>query len=556
MKSMQRMAGKMTKRSADQQDVGAVIASFKATDDMLDRLAKDLVAWRNGWDDILKLQYDASEAFADLYKPIEPANDPEQRHKPSVTPQEYMQKCLGLQKVYSDMKVDLQQEITLINNKVIRPVSEAKAAMKSLHKTIKHRENMKLDYERYLSRAEHARQKGTRTPKDEAALAKHESDLQQAQIDYQTADDQVAQTFPPITEAVVSLLPHLLASQVMIQTTLVGQIYTSLDQYCRQHQMPTPAPGDAEIISEHHREFTSLRKELENGGIEIVSQGKAVHQSMALPKEEGSTYTGLGIRNKGMAGYNKGMGMVHRGKSKEDSSHQISGGARFDTPARSEEEEAPVKPPRPGQSPGYSPSISPGMPMANKPRMPSLSSQNDYNAAYDQKPSIPRMPSYGNNPAPYDHKSTVPMPSPGYPAHQAPPTYTETVSSGGATPSSYHTPINGRSPSASAALSMGNDYFKPSLDRKTSAGSFASSVASVAAGKKKPPPPVPVKRLASQQTQFVTALYDFDGQNEGDLAFREGDRIRVIKKTDSTDDWWEGENRGKTGSFPANYVQL
>lgn len=519
------------------------------------QLAKDLVAWRNGWDDILKLQYDTTEAFATLYKPIEPSNDPEQRHTPSITPQEYIQKCVGLQKVYSDMKIDLQQEITLIDNKVIRPVNEAKGAMKSLQKTIKHRENMKLDYERYLSRAEHARKKGTKTPKDEAALAKHESDLQQAQIDYQTADDQVVQTFPPVTEAVISLLPHLLASQIMIQTTLVGQIYTTLDQYCRQNRMPSPAPSDAKIISEHDREFTSLRKELEDGGIGIVTQGKAVHQSMALPKEEGSTYTGLGIRNKSMAGYNKGASMVHRGKTK-DSAPQVNGGARVDSAAGYEEEDAPVKPPRPGHSPGYSPSLSPGVPMSNKPRMSSFNGQNNYNAAYDQQPGIPRMPSYGSNMARYDQKPTVPMPSPGYAGQQAPPPYTETASSGGATPSSYHTPINGRSPSASAALNAGNDYFKPSLDRKTSAGSFASSVAGIAAGKKKPPPPVPAKRLASQQTQFVTALYDFDGQNAGDLAFREGDKIRVIKKTDSTDDWWEGENRGKTGSFPANYVQL
>jgi hypothetical protein len=36
----------------------------------------------------------------------------------------------------------------------------------------------------------------------------------------------------------------------------------------------------------------------------------------------------------------------------------------------------------------------------------------------------------------------------------------------------------------------------------------------------------------------VTALYDFAGQGSGDLVFREGDRIRVTKKTGSTDDWW------------------
>jgi hypothetical protein len=106
-------------------------------------------------------------------------------------------------------------------------------------------------------------------------------------------------------------------------------------------------------------------------------------------------------------------------------------------------------------------------------------------------------------------------------------------------------------------VNSAHDYFDGTarLDRKASAQSMASSVASVAAAKKKPPPPPKPKRMASNQGVFVTALYDFDGQTAEDLPFREGDRIKVIKQTDSTDDWWEGEVNGRTGSFPANYVQ-
>ncbi|KAL4981181.1 hypothetical protein BDW66DRAFT_4491 [Aspergillus desertorum] len=74
-------------------------------------------------------------------------------------------------------------------------------------------------------------------------------------------------------------------------------------------------------------------------------------------------------------------------------------------------------------------------------------------------------------------------------------------------------------------------------------------------GKKKPPPPPPKPRSASSNMSFVTALYDFGGQGEGDLVFQQGDRIRVLKRTESTDDWWEGELRGVKGSFPANYVE-
>ena len=104
-------------------------------------------------------------------------------------------------------------------------------------------------------------------------------------------------------------------------------------------------------------------------------------------------------------------------------------------------------------------------------------------------------------------------------------------------------------PASHAPAGPRADYF--GRDRLPS----SSSMASIAAAKKKPPPPPPPKRLPSVQEFWVTALYDFAGQGQGDLVFREGDRIKVVKKTDSTDDWWEGDLRGVQGSFPANYCQ-
>lgn len=72
--------------------------------------------------------------------------------------------------------------------------------------------------------------------------------------------------------------------------------------------------------------------------------------------------------------------------------------------------------------------------------------------------------------------------------------------------------------------------------------------------KKRPPPPPPKKNLS--QFLYAEALYDFLGQSQGDLSFKEGDLIQVVKKTDSTDDWWEGKLNGVLGSFPANYCRI
>lgn len=125
----------------------------------------------------------------------------------------------------------------------------------------------------------------------------------------------------------------------------------------------------------------------------------------------------------------------------------------------------------------------------------------------------------------------------------------------GLSPSPGVDPWGRRTSNVSTASSNGTngheDYFgRPRIP------STASSAASpnIAAGKKKPPPPPP-KKIGSFHAEYVTAMYDFDGQGEGDLAFREGDRIRVLKKTNSSQDWWEGELRGTKGSFPANYCK-
>ncbi len=54
----------------------------------------------------------------------------------------------------------------------------------------------------------------------------------------------------------------------------------------------------------------------------------------------------------------------------------------------------------------------------------------------------------------------------------------------------------------------------------------------------------------------ATALYDFPGQETGDLPFKQGDLITIIEKTNTTEDWWKGKLGNKEGMFPANYVQM
>jgi hypothetical protein len=50
------------------------------------------------------------------------------------------------------------------------------------------------------------------------------------------------------------------------------------------------------------------------------------------------------------------------------------------------------------------------------------------------------------------------------------------------------------------------------------------------------------------------ALYDYQGQSEEELSFRQGDFIELVDREE--DPWWRGRCRGKVGLFPSNFVQL
>ncbi|KAI9572620.1 hypothetical protein HD554DRAFT_2014923 [Boletus coccyginus] len=88
--------------------------------------------------------------------------------------------------------------------------------------------------------------------------------------------------------------------------------------------------------------------------------------------------------------------------------------------------------------------------------------------------------------------------------------------------------------------------------------SASNNVNGVAAAvTKRPPPPPPLKPKPKPEpvVEYVTALYDFDAQADGDLSFKTGDRIEIVKKTESQEDWWTGRLNGVEGVFPGNYVQ-
>eukprot|EP00038_Savillea_parva_P007878 m.173088 g.173088 ORF g.173088 m.173088 type:complete len:240 (+) comp13637_c0_seq1:185-904(+) len=61
------------------------------------------------------------------------------------------------------------------------------------------------------------------------------------------------------------------------------------------------------------------------------------------------------------------------------------------------------------------------------------------------------------------------------------------------------------------------------------------------------------KKNAPSAQKVVTAQYNFEPQESGELRFRKGDVITVTD--DSDENWWKGQCHGEHGMFPASYVK-
>lgn len=75
------------------------------------------------------------------------------------------------------MKTELVEEINSIDVRVIKPSTEARETIQPIRKTIKKRENKRLDVEKCQDKVHKLHRKANKTPKEEASLAKAEDEL-------------------------------------------------------------------------------------------------------------------------------------------------------------------------------------------------------------------------------------------------------------------------------------------------------------------------------------------------------------------------------------------
>jgi hypothetical protein len=117
--------------------------------------------------------------FEGLYDPIVGATDGHGREA-VPTPRQQLEQTFKLKEAYTDLRTELIEEIGSIEVRVIKPAVDARDCIAPIRKTIKKRENKRVDYEKLQEKVIKLQRKQGRTAKEDAALAKTEDDMARA----------------------------------------------------------------------------------------------------------------------------------------------------------------------------------------------------------------------------------------------------------------------------------------------------------------------------------------------------------------------------------------
>lgn len=128
-------------------------------------------------------QLDIAVVYASLYDPIVGASDGHGRPA-KQTGEDQLHRTFGLKEAYTELRAELVEGIRSIEKEIINPALDARNSINPIRKTIKKRENKRLDVEKCQDRVHKLHRKMPRSPKEDAQLSKSEDELSTLQEVY------------------------------------------------------------------------------------------------------------------------------------------------------------------------------------------------------------------------------------------------------------------------------------------------------------------------------------------------------------------------------------
>lgn len=174
MQSVQRRFGKFLPRSVDGSQVSVLLKDFEDADQMLTKVRdptsacskanlllrrRQIIdaskAWRDSWTAILGTQHRLIDEFNVVFTPIVGAAESYSGHEPLTTSQNTLERTTRLRDDYEALKTEMLEEVNLVDSRMIKPAMDAKDYVQPMKKTIKSRENKKVQAQQHHILAVH-----------------------------------------------------------------------------------------------------------------------------------------------------------------------------------------------------------------------------------------------------------------------------------------------------------------------------------------------------------------------------------------------------------------
>lgn len=146
---------------------------------------------------MLDHQIEFSQAIAEIYKPISGRMSDPNSLIPEGNP-EGIEACDQYESIVRELKAMLQPELEMIEQRVIMPADQLLEVVKVIRKVLLKRQHKQLDYDRHRTALKKLQDKKEKTLKDEKALFKAESDVEQATQDFEYFNNLLKDELPKL----------------------------------------------------------------------------------------------------------------------------------------------------------------------------------------------------------------------------------------------------------------------------------------------------------------------------------------------------------------------
>lgn len=146
---------------------------------------------------MLDHQIEFSKSCAEIYKPISGRMSDPDSYVVDGNP-EGIRACEEYEAIVQDLKAALQPELEMIETRIVRPADELLAIIKQVRKLAGKRDHKQLDYDRHRASLKKLQDKKEKTLKDEKALYKAESDMDNSTQEYNYFNDLLKNELPQL----------------------------------------------------------------------------------------------------------------------------------------------------------------------------------------------------------------------------------------------------------------------------------------------------------------------------------------------------------------------